>query len=118
MQITILQAKIRNATVTGANHKYKGSITIDEDLMDELGVVEWQVVTVNAMAEDQYGRGPFRGQTYVLKGERGTGEICANGALARFISKGDIVHINVYALMDSESAKTHKPIIIEKNIIR
>ena len=118
MLVRILQAKIRYATITEANPTYRGSITIDEDIMDEMNIVEWQVVSVNAMAEDQYGKGPFRGETYVIKGKRGTGEVCANGALAYHLSRGDVVHINVYSMMDSESAKTHRPIIIEKNIVK
>ena len=115
MLVSILQAKIRYAVITESNSKYKGSITIDEDLMDELGVCEWQVCDVNSSAQDQYGGAPFRGRTYIIAGARGTGCVEANGSLAYHLSKGDTVHINVYSLVDSESAKEHTPIIIETN---
>ena len=115
MLVSVLQAKIRYATITASNPEYKGSITIDEDLMDSMGVCEWQVCDVNAMAQDQYGGPPFRGQTYILPGKRGTGCVETNGALAYHLSVNDIAHINVYCLKDVETAKTHKPIIIESN---
>ena len=115
MMISVLQAKIRYAIITDASPEYKGSITIDEDIMDDLGVVEWQECDVNAMNEDQYGLPPFRGTTYILKGQRGTGCIEANGALAYHLSVGDVVHINVYAMIDAEAGKDHKPIVIESN---
>jgi aspartate 1-decarboxylase len=115
MLVEVLQAKIRYAKVTDANYKYKGSITIDEDILDEMGVVPWQVCDVNAMSQDQYGLAPFRGRTYIIAGERGSGCVECNGALAFHISKGDTVHINVYCQMPIESAKDHKPIIIESN---
>ena len=114
MLVEVLQAKIRYAKVTGSSMDYHGSITIDEDLMDELCVSEWQSCDVNLWGEDQYGK-PFRGRTYILKGERGTGCIEANGALSYHIVTGDIIHINVYALVDVETAKKHKPIVIESN---
>ena len=108
MLVTVLQAKIRKAVVTASYPSYIGSITIDPLLLEEMGVCEWQVCDVNSMDG-------FRGTTYIIAGERGSGCIEANGALSLHILKGDIIHINVYALVDAETAKTHKPIIIESN---
>lgn len=82
--------------------------------MDDMGVVEYQRCDVNLKGEDQYGI-PFRGNTYFLKGPRGTGCVEANGALAYHISKGDTVHINVYCAMSTEAAREYTPIIIESN---
>lgn len=114
MTVKVLQAKIRNALVTGSSTEYRGSITIDRDILDEMGVLPWQVCDVNLKGEDQYGR-PFRGTTYILEGKRGTGVVEANGALSYHISKGDTVHVNIYCDMPYETAKTHKPLIIESN---
>jgi aspartate 1-decarboxylase len=114
MTVKVLQAKIRNALVTDASMHYRGSITIDEDILDELGVLPWQVCDINLKGEDQYGTS-FRGRTYTIAGPRGTGVVEANGALAYHISKGDTVHVNFYCDMPYETAKTHEPIIIESN---
>ena len=114
MIITVLQAKIRNAKVTGSSPNYRGSITIDQDIMDDLGIVPWQQVDVNLKGEDQYGQ-PFRGRTYVIPGPRGTGCVEANGALSYHISTGDIVHINVYAHIDYKNAADHHPLVIENS---
>ena len=109
MLIQMLQAKIRRAIVTDSNINYKGSITIDEDLLDELGVLPHQVCDVNSTDG-------FRGTTYILAGKRGSGCCEANGALSLHILKGDIIHINIYCTMSVESAKTYQPIIIETNL--
>lgn len=114
MTVKVLQAKIQNALITGSSTSYKGSITIDQDILDDLGVLPYQVCDVNLKGEDQYGQ-PFRGTTYVLPGKRGTGCCEANGALSYHISKNDIVHVNIYCDMPYESAKDHRPIIIESN---
>ena len=106
--VQMLQAKIRIAHVTASNMKYKGSITIDEDLLDEMGVLPWQVCDVNSTDG-------FRGTTYILAGKRGTGCVEANGSLSFHIFKGDILHINIYCTMSQEEARTHQPIIIETN---
>lgn len=112
MHIKVLQAKIRHAHITGSSPDYKGSITIDQDILDDLGLVPFQAVDVNLKGDDQYGR-PFRGETYILPGPRGTGCIEANGALACHISKGDIVHVNAYALISARDAINHVVKIIE-----
>jgi aspartate 1-decarboxylase len=114
MLVEVLVAKIRFAEVTAASMHYKGSITIDQDILDELGVVPYMSADVNLMGEDGYGR-PFRGRTYILPGPRGTRCVEANGALAYHVSKGDIVHVNIFGYVSMEAAKDHKPIIIESN---
>lgn len=108
MKVTMLQAKIRNAVVTASSPKYKGSITIDENILDNLGVLPWQVCHVNSMDG-------FRGVTYILAGKRGTGCVEANGALSAHILKGDTIHINVYCEMDYIDAALHEPNVIETN---
>jgi len=108
MLVEMLQAKIRYAHVTESNPEYKGSVTIDEDLMDEMGVLPFQRCEVNSMSG-------FRGFTYIIPGKRGSGCVGANGALAAHILKGDIIHINVFCLLSKESAHGHTPIIIESN---
>ena len=108
MMVTVLQAKIREAVVTASSPKYKGSITIDIDLLETMGVVPWQQCDVNSLDG-------FRGTTYILPGERGSGCVEANGALSSHILKNDTIHINIYCQVDIETAKTHKPIIIESN---
>lgn len=114
MTIEILQAKLQNAIITGSSIRYRGSITIDEDIMDEMGVVEYQRCDVNLKGEDQYGI-PFRGNTYILAGPRGTGCVEANGALSYHLSIGDTVHINVYCQMLLTEAKDYKPVVVESN---
>ena len=114
-QIQVLQTKIMNATITGASTEYRGSITIDQNIMDEMGVVPWQVCDVNLKGDDQYGKA-FRGTTYIIPGPRGTGCVEANGALACHISKGDIVHINVYCYIPFDPDVFHDPVIIEDNL--
>lgn len=106
MQIQVLKSKIHNAFITEADVNYIGSITIDEDLMDAVNLVEGeQVHVVNH-------RNGERLITYVIKGKRGTKEICMNGPAALKIDKGDKVIIIAYAGMKIEAAKKFKPQII------
>jgi aspartate 1-decarboxylase len=93
-------------TVTGANLNYIGSITIDEDLMDAAGIIEGERVYI---VNNNNGE---RLDTYVIKGERGKGEICLNGAAARKVEPGDVVIIMSYAFMTPEEARTFKPAIV------
>ena len=106
MQIEILKSKIHRVTVTEANLNYVGSITIDEDLMDAANLIEFEKVTVVDINNGE------RFETYVIKGGRGTGVICLNGAAARKVAVGDIIIILSYALMDFEEAKTFKPALV------
>ena len=106
MYIERLKSKIHCATVTDANINYKGSITIDEDLMDAANLIVGEKVQV---LNNKNGE---RFETYVIKGERGSGCICLNGAAARKVIVGDTVIIISYALMDFEEAKTFEPAVI------
>ena len=106
MQIQILKSKIHRAVITEANLNYVGSLTLDEDLMDAANLIEnekIQVVNVN---------NGERLETYIIKGERGSGIVCLNGPAARKGAEGDIVIVISYALMDFEEAKIFKPTIV------
>ena len=105
-QIEMLKSKIHRVKVTDANLEYIGSITIDEDLMDAANIIEFEKVQV---VNNNNGE---RLETYVIKGERGTGIICLNGAAARKVQKGDILIIVSYIQIDLESARSFKPAII------
>ena len=106
MMIEVVKSKIHNVTVTGANLNYIGSVTIDEDLMDASNIIENEKVHVLNMNSGD------RLITYVIKGKRGSGEICLNGPAARRTSIGDVVIIMSYAMMDFEDARTFRPRII------
>jgi aspartate 1-decarboxylase len=106
MQIEVLKSKIHCAKVTEANLNYMGSITIDEDLMDAANIIEGERVHI---ANNNNGE---RLDTYVIKGERGSGCICLNGASARKVQIGDVIIIMSYAIMDFEEAKRWKPAVI------
>ena len=106
MMIEVLKSKIHCARVTEANLNYTGSITIDEDLMDAANLIAGEKV---AIVDNNNGE---RFETYIIKGERGSGCICLNGAAARKVQVGDIVIIMSYALMDFEEAKSFKPSVI------
>lgn len=106
MMIQIIKSKLHRVTVTEANLNYIGSITIDEDLMDAANLIEGEKVQI---VNNNNGE---RLETYVIKGERGSGKICLNGAAARKVQPGDIIIIMSYALMDFEEAKQFKPSIV------
>ena len=106
MIIEVLKSKLHCVQVTEANLNYMGSITIDEDLMDAVGIIAGErVFIVNNNNGERF-------DTYVIKGERGSGCICLNGAAARKVQVGDIVIIMSYALMDYEEAKTFTPKVV------
>ncbi len=106
MLIEVLKSKIHCARVTEANLNYMGSITIDEDLMDAANLIAGEKVHI---VNNNNGA---RFVTYIIKGERGSGCICLNGAAARLVQVGDIVIIMSYAQMDFEEAKTFKPAVV------
>ena len=106
MLIEVMKSKIHCARVTEANLNYMGSITIDEDLMDAANLIAGEKV---AIVDNNNGE---RFETYIIKGERGSGCICLNGAAARKVQVGDIVITMSYALMDFEEAKNFKPSVI------
>jgi aspartate 1-decarboxylase len=106
MLIEVLKSKIHKVTITGANLHYVGSITIDENLMDAANLIENEKVHVLDLNNGE------RLETYVIKGVRGSGDICLNGAAARKVLVGDIIIIMSYALLDFEEAKSFKPVVI------
>jgi aspartate 1-decarboxylase len=106
MFIEVLKSKIHKATVTEANLHYIGSVTIDEDLIDAAGLFENEKVHVLNLNNGE------RIETYVIKGVRGSGEICINGAAARKFLTGDVVIIMSFAFMEPSKAKTYKPTVI------
>ena len=113
---TYLKSKIHRAVVTQAALVYVGSITVDEDLMDACGIIEYEKVQV---ADVDNGN---RLETYVIAGERGSGVICLNGAAARLVNMGDKVIIMSYAQMTPEEFKENPPKVVfvdeENNIVR
>jgi aspartate 1-decarboxylase len=103
MFLKVVKSKIHRATVTEANLNYVGSITIDEALMEASGLIEGEFVMV---VDNNNGE---RLETYVIKGEKNSGQICLNGAAARKVHVGDTVIIMAFALMTPEEAKNFKP---------
>lgn len=106
MYIEVLKSKLHRVKVTQANLNYIGSITIDEDLMDAANLIAGEKVQI---MDNDNGE---RFETYVIKGERGSGCICLNGAAARRVVVGDTIIIVSYALMDFEEAKSFKPSVV------
>jgi aspartate 1-decarboxylase len=112
---TMMNGKIHRARVTEADLNYVGSITIDEDILDAVGMVaneKVQIVNNNNGA---------RFETYIIPGMRGSGVICVNGAAARLVQKGDVVIIISYVLVADEKVSSHKPkvaIMSEDNKIK
>lgn len=106
MNIEILKSKIHRVKITEAELHYVGSIAIDEDLMDAANLIEGEKVQVVNINNGE------RLETYVIKGERGSGVICMNGPAARKVQVGDIIIIISYASMDFEEAKKFKPTVI------
>lgn len=116
MTVSMLKSKIHRAVITQAELHYIGSITIDEDLMDAAGLLEYEhvhIVNVNSGS---------RIETYVIAGERGSGVICLNGAAARCGQKGDCIIIMAYADMTPEEAKAYAPHVVfvdaENHVLR
>jgi aspartate 1-decarboxylase len=106
MVIEVLKSKIHRAKVTQAELNYVGSITIDEDLMDAANMIaneKVQIVNNNNGA---------RFETYVIRGERGSGTICLNGAAARLAQVGDIVIIMSFGYLEMDEARKYQPILI------
>lgn len=106
MHIQLLKSKIHRVKITQAELHYVGSITIDEDLMDAANIIpneKVQIVNIN---------NGERLETYVITGERGSGQVCLNGPAARKAQVGDVIIIISYASMDVEEARSFKPIVI------
>ncbi|MDA3779495.1 MAG: aspartate 1-decarboxylase [Bacteroidales bacterium] len=106
MNIEVIKSKLHKVTVTEANLQYVGSITIDEDLLDASNIIENEKVQIVNINNGE------RLETYVIKGKRGSGEICLNGPAARKVAVGDVVIIISYASIDFEEAKKFKPTLV------
>lgn len=109
MLITVYKSKIHRATITQADLNYIGSITIDENLMEASNLFEHERVQVVNINNGE------RLETYVIKGERGSGIICMNGPASRKMAVGDIVIIISYGMVTYEEYKSHKPITVHVN---
>ena len=115
MQRTMLKSKLHRATVTDADLHYEGSITIDKDLMDAADLVPYEKVDIYNVSNGE------RFSTYVLKGAKGSGIICLNGAAARKASRDDLIIIASYVQVDEDSVKGWKPkcvLLGDKNKIK
>lgn len=106
MLVHMMKSKLHCVQVTEANLNYMGSITIDEDLLDAAGILPGEKVQI---VDNNNGE---RFETYTIRGERGSGCVCLNGAAARKVQVGDTVIIISYALMDYEEAKTFEPKVV------
>ena len=109
MIIEMLKGKIHRATVTGANLNYIGSLTLDENLMDAAGFIEYEKVQVLDITNGN------RIDTYIIRGEKNSNEVCINGAAAHLINKDDLVIIVSYCTLSTVEAQNHKPIIVYVN---
>lgn len=105
----MFKSKIHRATVTQAELHYEGSLTVDEELLEAAGMLEYEKVAVVNITNGE------RLETYLIRGERGSKEICLNGAAARKGAPGDRIIIITYASMTPEEAKNHKPTIVLVN---
>lgn len=106
MQLQLLKSKIHRVKITQAELHYVGSITLDENLMDAAQLFENEKVQVVNVNNGE------RLETYVIKGQRGSGTVCLNGPAARKAAVGDVVIIIAYAGMSREEAKIHQPILV------
>ena len=106
MQRTMMKSKIHRATVTDANLNYRGSITVDRDLMDAADLLEFEQVHVVDIDNGA------RFETYVIEGERGSGVMCLNGAAARLVQPGDKIIVISYATYDAQELADHSPAIV------
>ena len=109
MYIELLKGKIHRATVTEADLNYVGSLTLDEDLMLAAGFQEYEKIEVLDITNGN------RISTYIIKGKRGSGHICINGAAAHHIHIGDLVIIVGYCQLTKEEAISHKPLVVHVN---
>jgi aspartate 1-decarboxylase len=109
MMLQVFKSKIHRATVTQADLNYIGSITIDENLMDAAGILEHERVQIVNINNGE------RLETYVIRGERGSGVICLNGPAARKVHVGDMIIIISYCFMDREELKTFVPSTVHVN---
>lgn len=109
MQIEMLKGKIHRACVTEAKLNYVGSITVDEDLLDAAGILEYEKVQIVDIDNG------MRFETYTIAGERGSGVMCLNGAAARCVQVGDRIILIAYCRIDNEKAIKHRPKVVFVN---
>ena len=107
MQRTMLKSKLHRATVTDANLNYEGSVTIDEVLLEKADILPYERVDIYDISNGE------RFSTYAIRGERGSGKICLNGAAARKVSRGDLVIIASYVAVEDHEIRGWAP----KNIL-
>ena len=105
----MLKGKIHRATVTGADLNYIGSLTLDEDLMDAARLREYEKIGVLDITNGN------RIETYIIRGKKGSGQVCINGAASHLICKGDLVIIVGYCQLNETEAQIHKPKIVHVN---
>ena len=106
MFITMFKSKLHRATVTQANLNYVGSITVDQELLDQADILPGEKVQIVNINNGE------RFETYTITGEPGSGTICLNGAAARLVQPGDKIIIIAYAMMEKEEAKSYKPKVL------
>ncbi len=106
MYVNMLKGKIHRAVVKQAELSYVGSITIDEDLLEASGILEYEKVLIVDIDNGN------RFETYTIAGERGSGMICLNGAAARCVQTGDKIIIMAFCELDNEEVKNHKPTVV------
>ena len=106
MLINVMRAKLHRLTVTQADLNYIGSISLDPDLIEAAGLVEGEKVQIVNINNGE------RIETYVITGERGTGQVCLNGPAARRVQPGDVVIVIAYGMMTVEEAKAFKPTVL------
>tara|TARA_Y100001954_G_scaffold211096_1_gene237668 strand:+ start:147 stop:497 length:351 start_codon:yes stop_codon:yes gene_type:complete len=106
MKIELLKSKIHRATVTDANLNYIGSLTLDPILMQEANLNEYEKIHVLNITNGN------RLVTYIIKGEKGSGEVCINGAAAHLVSKGDLVIIAAYCSVSEDEARSFQPTVV------
>jgi len=106
MQLKLLKSKLHLAAVTGSDLHYHGSLTVDPDLMEAVGLLPYEAILVSNVATGQ------RAETYTLAGVRGAGQIELNGAMARLGAVGDRVIVMAFALLDPAEARHHRPRVV------
>lgn len=106
MQVQVVKSKLHRVTVTEADLNYIGSITLDPDLMEAANMIEGEKVQIVNINNGE------RLETYIIKGERGSKEVCLNGPAARRVAVGDIIIIISYGIMDFEEAKSFNPTLV------
>lgn len=106
MRRTFFKSKIHRATVTHADLDYEGSVTLDEDLMDAAGISEYEAIHVWNITRGS------RLQTYAIRGQRGSGVVCINGAAAHLNQQGDLVILATFAELDEAEARAHRPSVV------